>query len=180
MLAIDHLGEVIKKHGTGSNLGEINLHRTKCSRLVDCVIAPSLKEELKHDLKGKKYSILLDESTDRSSAKHLCVCIRYFSEIKNVIESALLGLMPVVSTTGESLFEELKKCLSDFNLNLLDCIGFSSDSASNMVGMHNSVWSRVKLESPHCVLFKCICHSLALCVEKAFEQVPSSVGFLLA
>ena len=39
---------------------------------------------------------------------------------------------------------------------------------------------RVKLESPHCILFKCICHSLALGVEKAFEQLPSSVGFLFA
>ena len=139
MLAIDHLGEVIKKNGTGSNVGEINLHRTKCSRLIDFVVAPSLKEELKHDLKGKKYSILSDESTDRSSAKHLCVCIRYFSKTKNVIESALLGLMPVVGTTGESLFAELKKCLADFNLKLVDCIGFSGDGASNMLGIHNSV-----------------------------------------
>ena len=50
MLAIDHLGEVIKENGTGSN--EINLHRTKCSQLIDCVIVPSLNEELKHGLKG--------------------------------------------------------------------------------------------------------------------------------
>ena len=42
------------------------------------------------------------------------------------------------------------------------------------------MWSRVKLESPHCILFKCICHSLALRVEKTFEQRPSSVGFLSA
>ena len=53
MLAIDHLGEVIKKNGTGSNVREINLHRTKCSRLIGFVVAFSLKEELKHDLKGK-------------------------------------------------------------------------------------------------------------------------------
>ena len=61
------------------------------------------------------------------------------------IESALLSLIPVVSTTGESLLAELKKCLADFNLKLVDCIGFSSDGASNMVGTNNSVWSRVKL-----------------------------------
>ena len=45
-----------------------------------------------------------------------------------------------------------------------------------MVGARNSVWSRVTLESPNCILFKYICHSLALCV----EVLPSSVGFLLA
>ena len=59
------------------------MHRTKCSRLIDFVVAPSLKE-LKHDLKEKKYLILLVESTDHSSDKHVCVCISYFSETKNV------------------------------------------------------------------------------------------------
>ena len=55
ILAIDHLGEVIIKNGSGSNVGKINLHRTKCCRLIDFVVAPSLKKELKHDLKEKKY-----------------------------------------------------------------------------------------------------------------------------
>ena len=61
-----------------------------------------------------------------------------------------------------------------------DCIGLGSDGAANMVGARNSVWSKVKLESPNCVSFKCTSHNLALCVEKAFDVLPSSVGFLLA
>lgn len=48
-----------------------------------------------------------------------------------------------------------------------------------MVGEHNSVWSRIKKESPNCVLNKCVCHSLALCVQKAFEVLPSNLGYLL-
>ena len=96
------------------------MHQTKCSRLIDFVVAPSLKDELKHDLKEKKYSTFLDESTNCLSAKHLCVCIHHFSETKNVIVSALPGLVPVVSTMGESLFAELKKYLADFNLKLVD------------------------------------------------------------
>ena len=159
LLCVDHLGEIIKRNGKGSTVSAINLHRTKFSRLVDAVIAPSMKADLKKDVQGKKYSILLDESTDVSTAKHL---------------------IPVVRTTGESLFSALKSCLEEFDLPLSDCIGLGSDGAANMVGARNSVWSRVKLESPNCVLFKCICHSLALCVEKAFEVLPSSVGFLLA
>ena len=96
------------------------------------------------------------------------------------VDSALFSLIPVVSTTGEALFDALKNCLDEFNLKLSNCIGFGSDGASNMVGIRNSVWSRIKLESPNCILFKCICHSLSLCVEKAFEGLPSSLGFLLA
>lgn len=30
------------------------------------------------------------------------------------------------------------------------------------------------------VLMRCVCHSLALCIQKAFEKMPSSIGYLLA
>ena len=50
LLAVDHLGEVMKRHAAGSTIGAINLHRTKCSRLIDFVVAPCLKDELKNDL----------------------------------------------------------------------------------------------------------------------------------
>ena len=155
---------MIKGNGKGSTVSAIKLYCTKCSRLVDAVIAPSLKADLKKDVDGKKYSILLDESTDVSTAKHLCICIRYFIEKAKAIQTALLSLIPVVSTTGESLFSALKRRLEEFDLPLSDCIGLGSDGAANMVGARNSVWSRVKLESPtafclsasaiawHCVL----------------------------
>lgn len=60
-----------------------------------------------------------------------------------------------------------------------DCVGFGSDGASSMIGEHNSVWSRVKEQSPNCQLNRCICHSLSLCIEKAFEKLPSNLGYLL-
>ncbi|KAK3880383.1 hypothetical protein Pcinc_015149 [Petrolisthes cinctipes] len=56
---------------------------------------------------------------------------------------------------------------------------FSSDGASNMTGENNSLWSRVKQESPHCIKMGCTCHSLALCIQKGFEKLPSSLGFML-
>ena len=47
LLCVDHLGEIIKRNGKGSIVSAINLHHTNCSRLVDAVIAPSLKAYLK-------------------------------------------------------------------------------------------------------------------------------------
>ena len=114
ILAIDHIGEIIRENGNGSNIGKINLHRTKCSRLIDSAIASCLKDNLKHNLQRKKYSLLLDESTDSSTTKHLCICIRYFNEEKLNVDSALLSLISVVSTTGEALIDALKNCLDEF------------------------------------------------------------------
>ena len=49
-----------------------------------------------------------------------------------------------------------------------------------MVGKNNSVWSRLKQAAPDCELFKCICHSLALCIQHAVEKLPSNICFLLS
>ena len=77
---VDYLGEIIAHNGEGSPLGRIKLHHTKCSKLVTEVVAPALKEELREDIKGKKFAVLIDESTDVASHKLLCVVLRYFSE----------------------------------------------------------------------------------------------------
>ena len=70
--AVDHLGEVIAHNGEGSLLRRIKLHRTKCSKLVTEVVAPAFKEELREDIKGKKFAVLIDESTDVASHELLC------------------------------------------------------------------------------------------------------------
>ena len=160
--AVDHLGEVITHNGEGSPLGRIKLHRTKCSKLVTEVVAPALKEELREDIKGKKFAVLIDESTDVASHKLLCVVLRYFSEREGQILTEFLDLLQVVEATGEVLFNALKESLTNIGLSLVDCIGFGCDGASSMVRKHNSVWSHIKQESPNCLLVSCICHSLAL------------------
>ncbi|XP_053113351.1 uncharacterized protein LOC128327952 [Hemicordylus capensis] len=49
-----------------------------------------------------------------------------------------------------------------------------------MVGCNNSVWSRLKEASPSCLQLRCICHSLALCIQRAASKLPSNIGFLLS
>ena len=83
--AVDHLGEVIAHNGEGSPLGRIKLYRTKCSKLATDVVAPASKEELREDIKGKKFAVLIDESTDVASHKLLCGVLRYFSECEGQI-----------------------------------------------------------------------------------------------
>ena len=72
---IDHLSEVIKNNSAGSRLENMRLHRTKCSMLISNVISPSLEEDLRKKVnEAEKYCLMVDESTDVSSEKHLCVC----------------------------------------------------------------------------------------------------------
>ena len=175
---IDHLGKVIKKNGKGSTLENIRLHRTKCTTLISSVLSPSLKAELKNYIKGKRFSIMLDETTDITLEKLLAICVRYYRENTEKIMTAFLGLYPIVQATGEALFQTVKDSLYEYDLTLANCIGIACDGAAVMVGENNSVWSRIKEDSPNYILNKCVCHSLALCVQKAFETLPSNLGYL--
>jgi hypothetical protein len=179
MLAVDHIGEIIMKNGTGSVLGNISLHRTKCTRLITEVISPSFIEQQKHDYQNiNGYSLLVDEATDIACDKHIAILMRYYNERLGKIETILLGMQPVVETTGEALFEAIKKQASESDIDLARCIGYGSDGCSNMVGENNSLWSRIQDISPNCIQMKCICHSLALCVKHGFEKLPSNIGFI--
>lgn len=107
---IDHLSEIVKKHRSGSKLENLRLHRTKCSKIITEVVAPAIKDEIFKELQQPDtcYSLIVDESTDVASQKHLCICVIYFSISKNNVTTALLGLVPVTSTTGEALFVSIQ------------------------------------------------------------------------
>ena len=66
------MSEIMVAHGAGSTLGQIKLHRTKCIALIKNVISPELKSDLIQDLQNKKYTLIIDESTD-VSIKNICV-----------------------------------------------------------------------------------------------------------
>lgn len=107
--SVDHLCGVLyredlsKQHSTGSR-DIMRLHRTKCSQLIKRVISTSLLEELIEDLEDVPYSLILDESTDVSTSKYLCACVKYFSKKIECVLTDFLGLIPVESTTAEALF----------------------------------------------------------------------------
>lgn len=80
--SVDHLSEIVKEHSKGNILEDLKLHKTKCACLINNVISLSLLEELLQELREVKFSLFIDESTDISSTKHLCLCVRFFSKKK--------------------------------------------------------------------------------------------------
>jgi hypothetical protein len=97
--------------------------------------------------------------------------VRFLSDKRKDIVTGFIGLIPVQEATGEKILsltdEEIKRC----GQSLATCIGFATDGVSNMVGLNNSVWSRLKAVSPFCVQHKCIYHLLALCIQYAASKL---------
>lgn len=133
------MGEIIARNATGSRLENIKIHRTKCTKILINVVSPALKEELIADVKGKKFSLIVDETTVVSTAKQLCVIIRYYSSVEKNIVTAFVDLVNVARACADDLFYAIRNCLREIDLELVDCIGYASDGASVMIGKHDSV-----------------------------------------
>ncbi|KAH0549686.1 hypothetical protein KQX54_012491 [Cotesia glomerata] len=57
--SIDHLSELLKSLGKGSDLEKLRLHRTKASKIILNVISPGMLKELIKDIDDEDYSIIL-------------------------------------------------------------------------------------------------------------------------
>lgn len=51
-------------------------------------------------------------------------------------------------------------------------IGFGADGCSVMMGVHNSVSSRFRSDSPGLLVIKSVCHSAHLCASEACKSLP--------
>lgn len=177
---IDHLGELLAKIGKGSSLEELELHRTKCSSIILNVVAPELCVQLREEIGNNAYSIILDESTDVSgNEKSMAYCIRYYNARLERVVVDFLGFQSVFKATADVLFENFLQFIAQIGLDLNKMIALATDGASNLCGSNHSLYTLLKQRLPKLLLFKCICHSLNLCAQKAAQELPSHLDFLL-
>ncbi|XP_031352107.1 SCAN domain-containing protein 3-like [Photinus pyralis] len=177
---MDHLCDLLKDIGK-SSFSDLRMHRTKCTQVIRKVLAPSIIKDIIDDINNSNahYSLILDESTDISVNKYLCVCVRYYSAVKQSITTEYLGIISMITCRAEDLYEAVISFIKNNNLEISKLIGIGTDGANNLCGKHNSLYTLLKKEVPNLQLIKCICHSLHLCAQKSCDELPANVEFLV-
>ena len=88
--------------------------------------------------------------------------------------------MPVCNiATAEKLFYALDTVMDEHEISRDNVVGFASDTANVMVGLHNSVLSRVRAKQPQVFSLGCLCHLANLCAVSALKTLPVSVVSLI-
>lgn len=184
--SVDHLTDLCKEIFScdclkgGSN--KIQMHRTKCTHIINEVLSPYFKDLLIKDIGTSPFSLILDESTDVSVTKQLGVVIKYLNEERNEIVSTFLGLQQLTSANARSIVDALISLINDLKLDIRKLMGIGTDNASVMVGINNGVFQILKEEYnlPHLVLNRCVCHSIQLAVSHASQEtIPRNIEFLV-
>lgn len=186
---VDHLIDIVNnfikgqaKPSTSARITyeELRLHRTKCTAIIKRVIAPCLLNEIILDVGESKFSLICDESTDVSTDKLLCICIKYYSKNKNEVLTHFLSFLRVVETTSHELYNAVYVYLEKVGLKMQNSLGLGTDGANNMCGVHNSLFTLIKeIINLDLVFVKCVCHSFHLCTSKASEVFHDEVDYLL-
>lgn len=176
---MEHLPKLVKKLCPDSDIAkQIECSRTKTSMITKAVTGEESKSRLWGLLREKKFSVMVDESTDIGCSKHLCVVTRVFDE--NKVKDAFFDLIAVTDVTADGLHSALSGAFEragvPYKRNL---VGFAADGASVMMGSRHSVMALLKKEIPSLFVLKCTCHSFHLCASYACTKLPRVVEDLV-
>lgn len=159
-------------------LQRCTLGRNKMAAIVTNVLSKYIHTQTLNIVRGKYFSILMDESTDICSIKNICILIRYIDGPE--IKTQLLDFIRVNTTDAVGLFNSLMYCLEKNNLQISNLIGFCADKANVMMGENNSVASRLLEVNNEICIFPYIYHSFHLIAKHAFEALPEEIGDFLS
>jgi len=95
---VDDLSDILK-----DEMETFQMHRTKCTAIIKSVLAPHFREELVEDIGESPYSLYLDESTDISVNKLLCICVKYHSKKHSKFVSTYLGLVELTDADAKAI-----------------------------------------------------------------------------
>lgn len=169
-----HLSTLVKRQGGPA----ISMGRTKATKIVTEVMAPSYSEQLLDEVRHKPFSLIIDESTDIGSEKVLALMIRYFNGKK--ICDSFYDFVSVTHTDATTITNVIVDKLKMDNLPLVNLVGLGVDGASSMVGRLNSVAIKMKELIPHLTTVRCVPHSLAKVASWASKKLPCHLQYMVS
>lgn len=172
---MEHLVKVVAKICPDSNIAKgMKCGRTKTTAIVRNILGQQSFTSLCEKLRTTHFSLLVDESTDRTTQKHLCLVVRYLDN--NKVVDSFLGLIKLEEADSSTLYNHIKTFFENNKIPYKDnLIGFAADGANVMMGRHHSLMTYLQNDVPNLFIMKCICHSFHLCASYACQKLPRFV-----
>ena len=85
--------------------------------------------------------------------KTLKIALIYFSKSSKKVISKFLNLIELEACTADAIVNALKQELLNRKLDLAKLVAIDTDNASDMVGVNNGVFLKLKKEIPYLLLF---------------------------
>ena len=178
--ASDHASTVFKKMFPDSQIAaKYGCGRTKTSAIIN-VMADTSQQDICRQVQQQPFTLATDGSNDGTSSQLYPVLLTYYDDSKGQVKEVLYSLPECKqSCTGENIFKLVDGELTKANIPWQNCIGFSADNASVMMGRKKGVASFVLEKNKDCMIVGCPCHMVHNAAEKAAKTLPLAVDDFL-
>ena len=156
-------------------LRNATLGKQKATNIIRQVIAFNYLHEAVAALRERKFSIIIDETTDESTLKQLALLATYFDMETFTSKYYLVDMIEVVDGTAKGIYSALKQACADLFIPMDNLIGYSSNTTNVMFGEHNSVSKLLVTEYPNIIAIKCSCHLIHLVSSYAAMKLPKGL-----
>lgn len=173
---MDHLPGLIANAAPDSKIASaVKCARTKTTSVFRHVLAANYLKDLVLHLQKNKFSLVIDESTDLSTIKHLVLVARYYDVNIQKTQDKFVCLLEIKDCSAQGIHGSLMSYFEKHAIPIGNLIGFASDNASVMMGGRTGVQALLKKSVPALFVQGCVCHSMHLCASNACKELPHSV-----
>lgn len=150
-------------------LRKVTLGKQKATNTVRQVLGFHL------ELLQKKFSLIIDETTDKSTTSQLALVGMYFDEEEYKVVPVFIGLVELSDGKVITMHSKIRETLSNMNIPMENVIDFCADTCNVMFGKYNSVSQLLLKEHPWILPVKCSSHLIHLCASYASLKLPKSL-----
>ena len=134
------------------------------------VMALNLLRKIADNVRISKFTIMIDETTDVSTAEQVVIVLRWVGSDLDVHED-FIGLYSTDSISSGSLVGIVKDILLRLNLSIENCRGQCYDGAANMRGCRTGVAKQIADMEPCAIFLHCYGHALNLACQDTIRNI---------
>ena len=148
-------------------------NRKAANDFIYCISRYLEQIQIKNMLESPFFSLMVDESTDRSLEQHLVVYATYLdSKGLGPPISQFMKLKNVMDGKGKTIYDSVNQLIHARGLQYKDLIAVSTDGASAMIGHENGFVSFLKKNIPNLITVHCVAHRESLAAADASKKLP--------
>jgi hypothetical protein len=148
------------------------LGKQKATNVIRQVLGFNNQKDSVDGLKSRKFSLIIDETTDHSCKNPLAVLVTYFNPDTFKMDCDLTDIVQLDDGKADTIFKAIVECFEQKGgIPMENIIGFCADTCNVMFGIHHSVAQMLVANYPWIIPIKCSCHMIHLCASHASLQL---------
>ncbi|CAB4007568.1 E3 SUMO- ligase KIAA1586-like [Paramuricea clavata] len=159
-------------------LSYLKLGKQKATNIVRQVLGFDYLKEMVALLRSRKFSVIIDEATDKSVKKQLVIIATFFDIEKFEVQYWLADMIETEDGSATGIYATMKEAFLQHNIPMRNIIGYSSGTTNVMFGQYNSVSQLLKSEFSYVQLVKGSCHLIHLVSSHTALKLPKGVDDL--